>query len=59
MSNLSKCENIYRLKNVPYNIYKPKEKTFKVTICATKSRFSINCVSKFTLFLLNFNVERE
>ena len=38
-----------------YQIYKQKIKTSKFTLYVTKSRFSINCGSKFILFEHNFN----
>ena len=40
--NLSKCENIYKLKHILYQIYELKVKNFQATIYTTKSRFSIN-----------------
>ena len=58
VSHLSKCENIYKLKYILYQIYKLKIKTFKVTKHITKIRFVDKLWCKFALFAYNFNVKK-
>ena len=56
--NASKYGNICKPRFIPYQIYKKRVKNFKVTTNTTKSRFTINWGSQFTLFANNFNIKK-
>ena len=56
VSILSKYGIIYKLKNIPYHIY--KQSVTKVTIYATESRFTIDYGCKFASLTNNLNIEK-
>ena len=58
VSNLSKCGNIYKLKNIPNHNYKQSVAKLKVTIYTTTSRFMMNYGCEFASLTNNFNTEK-